>query len=119
MGIGVSKQDDHIITLEEENKKLKNIIIEKDKLACKQMNMIELLQTKESATHYLKNGIYHNFNDNTNNLISDSKTNKDYDFIVFSGGGVKGISYSGAIKALDELGILYDNTKKFRTSTDL
>ena len=38
--------------------------------------------------------------------IALAKENLDYEYIVFSGGGIKGISYCGALQALDKLDIL-------------
>jgi NTE family protein len=47
--------------------------------------------------------------------ISTEKV-KEYEYLVLSGGGVKGICYSGALKVLQEKGILYDkdNNLKFK-----
>ena len=36
---------------------------------------------------------------------------KEYENLVFSGGGIKGVSYCGVIDALDELNILYNNSE--------
>lgn len=42
------------------------------------------------------------------NSICCVKDNKAYEYLVFSGGGIKGISYCGALEVLEEKKILYD-----------
>lgn len=42
-------------------------------------------------------------NDNLIKQLNQAKQNKDYEYLVLSGGGVKGISYCGALQTLEEL----------------
>jgi len=46
------------------------------------------------------------------NAVTVNKT--DYHFLVFSGGGIKGISYCGALDVLDSNNILYDEDGNFK-----
>src|SRR5947209_4694594 len=45
--------------------------------------------------------------------VKNAETNLNYEYLVFSGGGVKGISYCGALKVLNEMGILKSGIKGF------
>jgi NTE family protein len=57
-------------------------------------------------------------NNNANNInkyelaILDAKKNKDYEFLVFSGGSIKGLSYCGALDVLNKYNIL-QNIKNY------
>lgn len=42
------------------------------------------------------------------NQIIKNKEEKNYEYLVFSGGGLKGISYCGAVLNLEKIGILYN-----------
>lgn len=65
-------------------------------------------------------------NDNLKNLVTHNnlnvgdedyvkiKQNKDYEYLVLSGGGIKGIAYVGAIQELDKMGVLYDADGNFK-----
>ena len=46
--------------------------------------------------------------------INNSCQNFDYEYLVFSGGGIKGISFAGAIKILHKLCIIYSENKEFK-----
>lgn len=76
-----------------------------------------------------KNVVLHNVDSHSTNIISKElkkksiiqsdinnivqrKKNLNYEYIVFSGGGIKGISYCGALEILNELNIL-GNIKGF------
>lgn len=39
---------------------------------------------------------------------------KDYEYLVFSGGGIKGIAYTGALNELQKHHIIYDENGKFK-----
>ena len=47
-------------------------------------------------------------------LLINTKISKNYTNIVFSGGGIKGISHCGSLLELDEMGILYNNDKTMK-----
>lgn len=42
------------------------------------------------------------------------KENKDYKYLILSGGGIKGFAFCGAFNALEELGILYNIDGSFK-----
>lgn len=52
------------------------------------------------------------------NEVSDEfkaiKDNRDYEYLVLSGGGIKGLSYIGALQELNKLNVLYDKDGKFK-----
>ena len=46
--------------------------------------------------------------------INNTKTKHDYEYLVFSGGGIKGISFAGVIEELHKLNIIYSETGEFK-----
>lgn len=64
-----------------------------------------ILQNQNSEFCYC-NGILQKKDTDIFKLINQTKTNKDYEYLVFSGGGIKGIAYCGALKVLEEMCIL-------------
>jgi len=46
--------------------------------------------------------------------IDNVKKEKAYEYLVLSGGGTKGICFCGALKELDKMGVLYDNSGKLK-----
>lgn len=54
-------------------------------------------------------GNYFSNSQNINIPENELNNNNKYDYLVFSGAGIKGISYCGALEILNELNILYKN----------
>ena len=80
--------------------KLEEQLKEKDKKILELTEMVNLLQ----CHHHSKETIpldQHNIE-----LIKEIKAKKQYEYLVFSGGGIKGISYCGALDILEQQGIL-------------
>lgn len=46
--------------------------------------------------------------------IDDAKNNRDYEYLVFSGGGIKGISFAGVVEELHKLNIIYSQSNEFK-----
>lgn len=49
-----------------------------------------------------------------NDDFTKVKKDRDYEYLVFSGGGIKGLSFVGALEELNNMGILYDANKKLK-----
>lgn len=97
-----------VLALTEENTNLKLAITTKDALIHEQMYMIHLLKNKENAEFCLKGGLCSQKDQDVVKEIAQVKKDKSYDSIILSGGGVKSVSFCGALCALEELGVLYD-----------
>jgi NTE family protein len=111
MGSGNSKSKT-IKNLEHENIYLKQTINELTKKVYDQLSANRLLNDKINAELCIKDGMCQNINDDLVKDIEIAKHEYDYDYIVLSGGGIKGISYCGAMKFLEEMGILHDDNGK-------
>lgn len=88
-----------------ENAKLKQVIEE-------QFHMIQLLKHKKYSDMCFKNGIVQDAGSNSKQDMIKAKEDRNYEYLVFSGGGVKGISYCGALQVLESMDIL-SNVKGF------
>lgn len=102
MGNLCAKNNDRSTELEQKIKDLGSII--KD---LKDQNFVlnDALCDKNSEFCYV-NGILQTKNIDAEKLVDQEKTNKKYEYLVLSGGGIKGIAYCGALKVLEELCIL-------------
>ena len=104
----INKQNiDKIFELNTKIQNLEQQIIDQQKL-------INLLKFEKDEEHIYKNGIIQNINEDIEQSINDCKKNKNYEGLVLSGGGVKGVSYCGVIEALDEESILFDNDRNLK-----
>jgi|688.fasta_scaffold191440_4 NTE family protein len=84
----------------------------KEKLREKNAN-IELLKQQIQTLRSI-NIDESQINDDDLTKINDTWDNKDYKYIVFSGGGVKGISFAGSLQVLEKLNILYNEHGEFK-----
>ena len=84
----------------------KNIIEECHNKILEQTHLIQVLRNQQEGEFCVRNGIVQCVEGNCEKDINDTKEKKDYEYLVFSGGGIKGISYIGALTILDKLGIL-------------
>ena len=107
MGIGYSKNDNsqEIENLKQTVNNLKNQLIEKT-------TCITLLENELNALRNVGND--QTLTPNILKEINRSFVKQDYEYLVLSGGGIKGISYTGALLELDKYGILYDKDGKFK-----
>ena len=46
--------------------------------------------------------------------IDEVKKNRDYEYLVFSGGGIKGISFAGVLEELHKLDIIYSQSNELK-----
>lgn len=88
-------EDERIAQLEAE-------IRRKDREIAKQLNIIKLLKGCQDSEQCIKDGIIQSGGGDITKEIEEIKKNMDYNFIVFSGGGVKGVSYLGVVKYLSK-----------------
>lgn len=109
MGMDLSKyyleRDAEIIQLKTKIDQLNDIInIQNDK--------ITLLRTELNAIKQLDT--YNGVGDELLKEINTAFVDRDYDYLVLSGGGIKGLSFVGALEALDGMKVLYDEQKKLK-----
>jgi NTE family protein len=114
----ITNKNQENIKLIQENDKLRELLIKQDSINREQFYMINLLKNEK----FIDNICINNNNKNNNNskevninpkeLASQAKQNLDYDSLVFSGGGIKGLSFCGSVQILQELNIL-KNIKNF------
>lgn len=110
MGSGFSSNKS-LQTLTEENELLKKKCQIHTRRIDELNSHINLLITGQSSDMCIKNNLVCNMEDDSLQNIKDVKKHKDYEYLVFSGGGIKGVSYAGALEALEELGILTDKVE--------
>ena len=79
-------------------------------------NKLQLLQCEKNSTYCVREGIICPIDEDVTETISENKVNKDYKYLVFSGGGIKGLAYCGAIEVLESYGIL-KNIKGYAASS--
>ena len=91
---------------------LEETIEKLEKTINEQLYIIELLRGKENTDQCVKDGTVPDISHDSIKSIEIAKANKDYEYIVLSGGGIKGISYCGALDILDKYDILYDGDGK-------
>jgi NTE family protein len=106
--LSCSKKDDSLV------QSLREQINDMNQQLVRQAYIIDLLKCKQNSDYCIKNGIT-SFNDtDIFNCIEQTKCNREYENLIFSGGGIKGIAYCGALQALEKENILYDNQGKFK-----
>lgn len=69
---------------------------------------------KKENEHLSRINEIKNMDKNIIDEINDVKIKKDYEYLVLSGGGIKGISFLGVLYELEQMGILYDSDKKLK-----
>lgn len=94
---------------EEEHKKeierLENKVKLQKQTIIEQLHTIKLLREKEDGEYCINNGIVQvGGAEDICQSIECTKNRKDYEYIVFSGGGVKGLSFCGALDVISQLG---------------
>lgn len=89
-----------------DNQKLHDTIDHLHEQVEDQRDRMCLMENEIESLRYLKTG--NTVDSNVVDLINKSRIDHDYDYLVFSGGGIKGLSYCGALHVLEELNILYD-----------
>lgn len=123
--------------IDEEIKDLEKTIDKQAGIILKQTQMIKLLKTKKNDDYYLTGGFVMNKDKDNDNkhkkdhqcnncekhkedkldksnpcemekLLQSTKSEKKYEYLVFSGGGIKGTTFLGALSVLEKQGILYD-----------
>lgn len=109
MGLDNSKyyleRDAEILSLKNKIKKLNDTIsIQEDK--------ITLLKTELNAIRQLDT--FNGVDEDLMKEIDDTFVNLDYEYLVLSGGGIKGLSFVGALETLERLKVLYDDNNKFK-----
>ena len=109
MGLDNSKyyleRDAEILSLQNKIKKLKETIdIQEDK--------ITLLRTELDAIRQLDT--FNGVDDKLQKDINTAFVNHDYEYLVLSGGGIKGLSFVGALETLEKYKILYDDNNHFK-----
>ena len=107
MGIGYSKgdKDTEIQHLNDTVNNLKNQLQEKS-------TCVTLLENELNALRNMGND--KTLNPDILKEMNRTFIDQDYEYLVLSGGGIKGISYTGALLELDNRGILYDRDNKFK-----
>lgn len=96
----------------DDRNELQNIIEKQNKLIMEQQCTIQLLRAKNNADHCIKNGIVQKVDQNIIDVINNVKANKDYEYLVFSGGGIKGMAFCGTLEILSHDHIM-SNIKGF------
>ena len=91
---------------------LKKKLEEQQTTINKQVMLIGLLKNKISTLEAVTNEVIIDDTKNVNELFKVVKEKKDYEYLVFSGGGIKAISHCGSLLVLDQLKVLYDNDNK-------
>ncbi|AYV82411.1 MAG: patatin-like phospholipase [Homavirus sp.] len=76
-----------------------------------QLCLIDTLKNKYNTLNQKNNN--NTQTDNSGDILN-AKANKDYEYIVLSGGGIKGVSYCGALEVLDKYNIIYDKDGKLK-----
>lgn len=109
MGLDYSKyyleKDAEILSLKNKISQLNDTIhIQNDKMT--------LLKTELDAIRQLDS--YGGINNDILTAINTAFIDRNYEYLVFSGGGIKGISFVGALEALDKLGVLYNDKKQLK-----
>jgi len=95
--------------LRTENEKLLKIIEEKNTIIQKQTQLINLVKLQQDTDFCVNNNLMPRWDNCYTESCQQIKTNKNYKYIVFSGGSVKGICFAGALLTLEKLGIMYDS----------
>ena len=83
----------------------------KKALIVKQTSKIEQL---EYQNEHLRQILMANQLNEIPTELNGIKQNRDYEYLVLSGGGIKGLAYVGAFQELDKMGILFDIDKKIK-----
>jgi len=77
-----------------------------------QEDMIKTLQNEICILK--KKGLVNSLDDDILKCIEQSKHDHNYEYLVLSGGSIKGICFTGALETLDELNILYSDTTELK-----
>ncbi|ARF12352.1 patatin-like phospholipase [Klosneuvirus KNV1] len=109
MGLDNSKyyleRDAEILSLKNKVKKLNEFInVQEDR--------ITLLKTELDAIRQLDT--FNGVGDDLMKEINTTFVNRDYEYLVFSGGGIKGLSFVGALETLEKLEVLYDEKRQLK-----
>lgn len=97
----------HIIEHQTKDQKKDQYIKEQHRQIKELRTIIELLKFGKKTTQYNKEIVKN---------IAENKKNKKYENLVFSGGGMKGLAYCGAVEVLEKFGIL-KNIKRYAGSS--
>ena len=100
MGLGYSRNDK-----DTEIQNLKYQLEEKT-------NLVTILESELNAIKNMDND--KSLNPTIIREINKAQTKHDYEYLVFSGGAIKGISFTGALMELESRGIIYDESGKFK-----
>lgn len=114
MGSSSSKEKDKINNLEKENDILQNKIEKLTEKVHELLYINELHKIRETAEFHVQNGMCNYKTNNALEEINKVKNDKSYEYVALSGGGIKGVAYIGAFRALDECNILYDENGKLK-----
>lgn len=74
----------------------------------------KIIQQQRTEIEHLRKTIAVNKINEVPNEFNIIKDTKDYEYLVLSGGGIKGLSYIGALQELNKFNILYDKDGKFK-----
>jgi NTE family protein len=85
------------------------LIDDQNKIISNLMEQNKILKN-EHATYCYKNGHVCELNEDLEQDIKNIKINKNYKYLVLSGGGIKGICYCGALQILEKENILQNLT---------
>jgi NTE family protein len=89
-----------------EQHKLQEEICRQNNIITRQEHLIELFRTMKTTDKKLDPEL--------DNKFESVKKNRDYEYLVFSGGSVKGITYCGCLDIIEQEGILYDKNDKLK-----
>jgi NTE family protein len=73
----------------------------------------KLQQLQAHNDHLQKSLRIHKLSETSDEFLA-TKEKKDYEYLVLSGGGVKGISFVGALWELNKMGVIYDENNKLK-----
>ena len=109
MGLNSSKdnaeKDTEIQTLKADIVRINDLLQEKSICITLLRNELESIRQLQGI-----DGLNSDFLDAVNKAHMD----RDYDYLVLSGGGVKGVSFGGAVDSLDKLKILYNEQNQMK-----
>lgn len=86
----------------------------KERIIEEQLGMIQILKKREHSDQCFRDGIIQDAGADLRADLMIARQTLDYEYLVFSGGGIKGISYCGALQVLEKMGILYDDNGNFK-----
>jgi NTE family protein len=98
--LNLDRMLDNIVS---ENQKLKESIQELSDKNIFNMQMIDILHDKKDLEFCIKNGLICDIDRDIEDDIRKTQQDKSYEYIVFSGGGLKGLAFAGAVCKLNEI----------------